>query len=61
LRRSLHKYVEDPLSEAFIQGDIQPPTVLEVIVENDALYYRSVNDKLVAATPLFHSGAPLPR
>ena len=25
---------------------------LEVIVSNEALYYRSVNDKLVAATPL---------
>jgi ATP-dependent Clp protease ATP-binding subunit ClpC len=54
LRRALQKYVEDPLSEALIQGDIQPPTVLEVIVENEALYYRSVNDKLVAATPLSH-------
>ena len=54
LRRALQKYVEDPLSEALIQGDIQPPLVLEVIVENEALYYRSVNDKLVAATPLSH-------
>jgi ATP-dependent Clp protease ATP-binding subunit ClpC len=54
LRRALQKYVEDPLSEALIQGDIQPPAVLEVIVENEALYYRSVNDKLVAATPLSH-------
>ena len=54
LRRALQKYVEDPLSEAMIQGEIQPPSVLEVIVENEALYYRSVNDKLVAATPLSH-------
>jgi ATP-dependent Clp protease ATP-binding subunit ClpC len=54
LRRALQKYVEDPLSEALIQGEIQPPLVLEVIVENESLYYRSVNDKLVAATPLFH-------
>jgi ATP-dependent Clp protease ATP-binding subunit ClpC len=54
LRRALQKYVEDPLSEALIQGEIQPPVVLEVIVENEALYYRSVNDRLVAATPLFH-------
>ncbi len=54
LRRALQKYVEDPLSEAMIQGEVQPPAVLEVIVENDTLYYRSVNDKLVAATPLFH-------
>jgi ATP-dependent Clp protease ATP-binding subunit ClpC len=54
LRRALQKYVEDPLSEALIQGEIQSPAVLEVIVSNEALYYRSVNDKLVAATPLSH-------
>lgn len=54
LRRALQKHVEDPLSEAMIQGEIQAPSVLEVIVENEALYYRSVNDKLVAATPLSH-------
>jgi ATP-dependent Clp protease ATP-binding subunit ClpC len=54
LRRALQKYVEDPLSEALIQGEVQPAAVLEVIVENDTLYYRSVNDKLVAATPLSH-------
>jgi len=54
LRRALQKYVEDPLSEALIQGDIQAPAVLEVIVSNEGLYYRSVNDKLVTATPLFH-------
>jgi hypothetical protein len=36
-----------------IQGEISPPAALEVIVSNEELYYRSVNDKLVA-TPLFH-------
>jgi ATP-dependent Clp protease ATP-binding subunit ClpC len=54
LRRALQKYVEDPLSEALIQGEIQPPSVLEVIVENEALCYRPVNDKLVGAIPLSH-------
>jgi ATP-dependent Clp protease ATP-binding subunit ClpC len=54
LRRALQKYIEDPLSEALIQGEIQPPAVLEVVVENESLYYRPVNDKLVAATPLSH-------
>ena len=52
LRRALQKHVEDPLSEQLIQGDITAPAALEVIVSNEALYYRSVNDKLVAATPL---------
>ena len=54
LRRALQKHVEDPLSEALIQGEIQIPAVLEVIVSNDLLYYRSMNDKLVAALPLSH-------
>jgi ATP-dependent Clp protease ATP-binding subunit ClpC len=54
LRRALQKHVEDPLSEALIQGEIVAPAALEVIVSNEALYYRSVNDKLVTATPLSH-------
>ena len=54
LRRALQKHVEDPLSEALIQGEIQPPAVLEVIVENEGLCYRPMNDKLVVATPLSH-------
>ncbi|MGH9452768.1 MAG: ATP-dependent Clp protease ATP-binding subunit ClpC, partial [Terriglobia bacterium] len=52
LRRALQKYVEDPLSEALIQGDIQSPAVLEVMVGGDGLSYRPVNDKLVTTTPL---------
>ncbi len=54
LRRALQRYLEDPLSEALIQGEIQPPAVLEVILENEVLHYRSVSDKLVTATPLSH-------
>ena len=54
LRRALQKYVEDPLSEALIQGEIQPPAVLDVLIENEGLCYRPVHDKLVAATPLSH-------
>ena len=52
LRRALQKYIEDPLSEALIQGEIRPPAVLEVIVANYELSFRQVSDKLVAATPL---------
>jgi ATP-dependent Clp protease ATP-binding subunit ClpC len=52
LRRALQKHVEDPLSEALIQGEIHPPAVLEVIVENEGLSYRSVSDKLETASPL---------
>ncbi|MGH9377046.1 MAG: ATP-dependent Clp protease ATP-binding subunit [Terriglobia bacterium] len=54
LRRALQRHLEDPLSEALIQGEIQAPAVLEVIVGNEGLYYRPVNDTLVTATPLSH-------
>jgi ATP-dependent Clp protease ATP-binding subunit ClpC len=50
LRRALQKYVEDPLSEALIQGDLQRPTTLEVYVTNDGLGFRPV----VEATPVTH-------
>ncbi len=52
LRRALQTYIEDPLSEMLIQGKIQPGAMLEVVVENEALRYRAVNDKLVVTTPL---------
>ncbi len=42
LRRALQKYVEDPLSEGLITGQIQPPASLEIIVENNKLDFRSV-------------------
>jgi ATP-dependent Clp protease ATP-binding subunit ClpC len=42
LRRALQKYVEDPLSEGLITGSLQPPAVLEVVVENDRLGFRTV-------------------
>ncbi len=50
LRRALQKYVEDPLSEALIQGGLQRPATLEVYVANDGLGFRPV----VEATPVSH-------
>ncbi len=35
LRRALQRHLEDPLSEALIQGEIQPPAVLEVTVGSE--------------------------
>jgi len=52
LRRALQRYLEDPLSEALIQGLIPRPAFLEVFLENDGLYYRPV-DSTVEPTPLF--------
>ncbi|HVF49105.1 MAG TPA: ATP-dependent Clp protease ATP-binding subunit [Pyrinomonadaceae bacterium] len=40
LRRALQKYVEDPLSEALIQGSLGEATVVEVFREGDELNYR---------------------
>jgi ATP-dependent Clp protease ATP-binding subunit ClpC len=50
LRRALQKYVEDPLSEALIQGGLQRPATLEVYVTSDGLGFRPV----VEATPVSH-------
>src|SRR6202049_4512687 len=50
LRRALQKYVEDPLSEALIQGGLQRPATLEVFVSTDGLGFRPV----VEATPVSH-------
>ncbi|MFL6336033.1 MAG: ATP-dependent Clp protease ATP-binding subunit [Pyrinomonadaceae bacterium] len=40
LRRALQKYVEDPLSEALIQGSLEGATVVEVYPEGNELSYR---------------------
>jgi ATP-dependent Clp protease ATP-binding subunit ClpC len=50
LRRALQKYVEDPLSEALIQGGIQRPATLQIYVAGDGLAFRPV----VEATPVVH-------
>src|SRR5262244_867769 len=45
LRRALQKYIEDPLSEALIQGTITTrPAFIEVYLEGDRLFYREVGD-----------------
>ena len=44
LRRALQKYIEDPLSEALIQGTIQTrPAFIEVFLDGDKLFYRPVD------------------
>src|SRR6266853_862675 len=50
LRRALQKYVEDPLSEALIQGGIQRPATLQIYVAGEVLAFRPV----VEATPVIH-------
>src|ERR1700761_6529958 len=45
LRRALQKYIEDPLSEALIGGQIMDRAAfLEVYIMNNQLFYRSVSN-----------------
>jgi len=42
LRRALQKYVEDPLSEALIQGHLGDASLVEMYVDGPELNYRSI-------------------
>jgi ATP-dependent Clp protease ATP-binding subunit ClpC len=43
LRRALQKYIEDPLSEALIQGILPRPSELDIYLGDTGLFYRQVN------------------
>ena len=44
LRRALQRFIEDPLSEALIAGQIaERPAFLEVYLDGDHLFYRPVS------------------
>ena len=42
LRRALQRFIEDPLSEALIQGNLPRPAELEIYRGADGIYYRPV-------------------
>jgi len=42
LRRALQKYVEDPLSEALIQGHLGDAALIEMFLDGDDLNYRPI-------------------
>jgi ATP-dependent Clp protease ATP-binding subunit ClpC len=44
LRRALQKYIEDPLSEALIQGSLPRPAELEVYLGENGIYCRQIGD-----------------
>jgi ATP-dependent Clp protease ATP-binding subunit ClpC len=44
LRRALQKYIEDPLSEALIQGSLPRPADLEVYLGENGIYCRQVGE-----------------
>jgi len=45
LRRALQKYIEDPLSDALIQGGLPQPAELEVYLGEDGIYCRPVREE----------------
>jgi ATP-dependent Clp protease ATP-binding subunit ClpC len=45
LRRALQKYIEDPLSEALIQGSLPRPAEFEVYLGEGGLYYRQIQEQ----------------
>ena len=54
LRRALQKYIEDPLSEALIQGTITTrPAFIEVFLEANKLFYRPVDSQEAAGVLLY--------
>ena len=56
LRRALQKYIEDPLSEALIQGTITTrPAFIEVFLEDNKLYYRPVDAEKTEGVLLYES------
>ena len=54
LRRALQKHVEDPLSEALIQGHLEGASLIEVFVDGDELNYRPAGVETVADELLIH-------
>jgi ATP-dependent Clp protease ATP-binding subunit ClpC len=54
LRRALQKHVEDPLSEALIQGHLEGASLIEVFVDGDELNYRHTGVETVADELLIH-------
>ncbi len=58
LRRALQKYVEDPLSEALIQGTLPRPAELEVYLGDSGIFCRPVKDQ--EEQPVGAGGGPEP-
>ncbi|HEV8371194.1 MAG TPA: ATP-dependent Clp protease ATP-binding subunit [Pyrinomonadaceae bacterium] len=54
LRRALQKYVEDPLSEALIQGQLAGSSLIEVFVSGDELDFRPVGIEAADDALLIH-------
>ena len=52
----MQKYIEDPLSEALIQGTFTTrPAFIEVFLEGDKLFYRPVGEEKQEGVLLYSS------
>ncbi len=54
LRRALQKYVEDPLSEALIQGELAGTALVEVYEDAGILSHRSISIEELGDELLIH-------
>jgi ATP-dependent Clp protease ATP-binding subunit ClpC len=54
IRRALQKHVEDPLSEALIQGHLAGASLIDVYLDGDELNYRPAGVEDVADELLIH-------
>ena len=43
LRRAIEQYVEDPLSEEILRGNLETAEMIEVIVSDNCLRFRAAN------------------
>jgi len=60
LRRALQKYIEDPLSEALIQGSLPRPSELEVYLGEGGIFVRQLQEEPVGVAEGGVAEAPLP-
>jgi ATP-dependent Clp protease ATP-binding subunit ClpC len=54
IRRALQKYVEDPLSEALIQGQLKGATLVEIYLDGQELNFRPTGIEAADDALLIH-------
>ena len=59
LRRALQKYIEDPLSEALIQGSLARPADFEVYLGEGGIYCRQLQEQPQPEPVAAGEGAPV--
>ena len=53
LRRALQRYVEDPLADALIRGEIEAGSEIEIYEVDKGLYYRNLNQTAIETSLLY--------